>query len=51
MAFVRRKKTKRGTATYSLVENVRQGGRVRQKVLAYLGPYPSVAAARGKGGA
>jgi hypothetical protein len=37
MAFIRRK-VSRGRAAFYLVENHREGGKVRQRVLAYLGP-------------
>lgn len=41
MAFVRTKVIK-GTTYYYLVEGYRQDGKVRQKVLSYLGKYPTV---------
>ncbi len=44
MAFVRAKK-QGGRAYHYLVTSERQGRRVRQKTLAYLGQYPSLAAA------
>jgi hypothetical protein len=37
--FVRRKVTKCGTVKHYLVESRREGGRVRQRVLWYLGPF------------
>jgi hypothetical protein len=43
MAYVRAKRTRRGTAKYYLCEAVREGKRVRQRVLAYLGPFPTPA--------
>lgn len=43
MAFVR-KKTSRGCVTYSVVESYRDGGKVRQRVLAYLGKHPTIEA-------
>ncbi len=44
MAYVRKKKTKSGEY-YQLVEGRREGGKVRQKVLAHLGDCPSAKAA------
>jgi hypothetical protein len=41
MAFVRRKRTRRGIVCFCLVENARGGGKVRQRVLAYLGNFPT----------
>jgi len=40
MAFVRAKKTARGTTVYSLVANQRVNGKVRQSILAYLSDHP-----------
>lgn len=37
MAFIRQKQTRRGTPVYYVVENRRVDGRVRQRVVAYLG--------------
>ena len=43
MAYVRTKEVHGGTYTYyQLVEGKRVNGQVRQKVLAHLGPYPTV---------
>lgn len=39
--FVRKKTTPNGTAKHYLVENRREGGKVRQKVLYYLGSFPT----------
>lgn len=44
MAFVRAKR-QGDRSYYQLVENRREGGRVRQRVLAHLGHYPSLEAA------
>lgn len=44
MAFVRRK-VSRGRAAFYLVENRREAGKVRQRVLAYLGQRDTVASA------
>jgi hypothetical protein len=40
--FVRKKTTKSGTVKHYLVESHREGGKVRQKVLHYLGEHPTV---------
>ena len=40
-----RAKTQRGRAYHYLVTAERQGGRVRQKTVAYLGEYPNIATA------
>ena len=46
MAYVRSKGgNKRGGTYYYLVSCVREGGKVRQRTLAYLGAYPTVDAA------
>lgn len=42
MTFVRCKRTASGTDAFYLVECVRDGKRVRQKVLAYLGECPTL---------
>jgi hypothetical protein len=42
--FVRKKTTKSGTTKHYLVESRREGGKVRQKVLAYLGEHPTAEA-------
>lgn len=44
MAFIRAKKGKKGTY-YQLVENYREDGRVRQRVLCHLGRNPTLEAA------
>ncbi len=41
MAYVRRKQVK-GRTYYQFVESYRDNGRVRQRVIAHLGPWPSV---------
>jgi hypothetical protein len=43
--FVRTKKSRSGTAQHYLVRSYREGGKVRQKVLAYLGEFPTLEAA------
>jgi hypothetical protein len=43
--FVRKKIARSGAVQHYLVENRREGGKVRQRVLFYLGGYDSVAAA------
>src|SRR5262249_40956503 len=43
--FIRKKVTKSGTTKHCLVECRREGGKVRQKVLYYLGDFPSLEAA------
>jgi hypothetical protein len=40
--FVRKKTTKSGTVNHYLVENRREGGKVKQKVLAYLGHHETL---------
>jgi hypothetical protein len=46
MAFVRRRTTGRGGLfSHQVIESYRRDGRVRQRVLANLGPYPDVASA------
>jgi hypothetical protein len=40
--FVRKKVTSSGTVQHYLVENRREGGKVRQKVLYYLGAWATV---------
>jgi hypothetical protein len=45
MAFVRAKKSLTSGTYYQLVEAYRDGERVRQRVLAYLGKYATVEAA------
>lgn len=47
MAFVRAKR-QGDRSYYQLVENRREGGRVRQRVLAHLGHYSSLEAAIGR---
>lgn len=42
MAFVRKHRNKYGDLTYSVVESVRQGHKVVQRRICYLGGYPSV---------
>jgi hypothetical protein len=42
--FVRTKTTRSGTVKHYLVECRREGGKVRQKVLYYLGAHPTVEA-------
>jgi len=44
MAFIRGKR-KKDCVYYYVVENVREGGKVRQNVLAYLGKCPTIEAA------
>lgn len=44
MAFVRKKRVN-GREYYQLVENYREDGKVRQRMLVHLGPYPTVEAA------
>jgi len=45
MAFIREKQGKTGRRYFYLVESARKGGKVRQKVVAYLGQYSTVEAA------
>jgi hypothetical protein len=40
--FVRKKTTASGTVKHYLVENRREGGKVRQRVVCYLAEFPSV---------
>ncbi len=42
MAYVRKKRNKSGSEYYQLVESRRVDGKPRQRILAYLGQYPSV---------
>lgn len=41
MAYVRRKQVK-GRSYYQVVESYRDGGKPRQRVIAHLGPWPSI---------
>jgi hypothetical protein len=40
--FVRVKRTARGTLKHYLVQTFREGGKVRQRTVAYLGRFPTV---------
>jgi hypothetical protein len=47
MAFIRKRisQTKRRTPSYQLIETYREGGKVKQRIIENLGPYPTIAEA------